>query len=119
MHTIISTDEDPILVFKDGRIMGLTYALENRKNIEPSDIVDKNTTIESQTCLKINDKYYVGLLTKKGNDIVYLWYNPDLTDEDDNMKDVRKIELKRPSVKLNGHLAMITDNGPKLFTLCK
>lgn len=99
-----------MLVFKNGQVFPLSYALENRKSIVQKDVISKGR-IEGQDCVKVNGKYFVGLLIKDESDYYYLW-----TQSNDV---VEKIELKRNNFRLNGHLVTNTESGLSLFTICE
>lgn len=112
IHTLINSDEEPIVVFKNGLVLPLSNALENRKALPECDLVDKMTSIEDQTIIKVEDRYFVGLFLKNEVEYSYLWISVDTLTS-------RRIDLKRMGLKLNGHLAMLAETGPTLFTLCK
>lgn len=110
----------PIVVMQNGGTASLAWALENRKTWDSAGILLPGEKILSSQLVCVADKIYLCLFTSKEqrafNYITVPLQKENYTEELDQLV---RIELKRSSEKLVGHIVLQDKKNAYLLTLCK
>ncbi|OXU30589.1 hypothetical protein TSAR_010235 [Trichomalopsis sarcophagae] len=118
IHAILSFKGiSPILVMQNGATVSLEWAIENRKTWSNPGILKPNETISSCQLVCVKNEIYMCALTKLEN--VYNFVVVPLNGENytGEADKVVRIDMKRPSEKLIGHVVMQDNKNAYLLTL--
>ncbi|XP_011312478.1 uncharacterized protein [Fopius arisanus] len=119
---ILSEVDSPVLIRQDGATASLKWALENRKVWSNNRGILNSSNEDLSDCrlLLINGKtYFCALTTTKTSPdhCTYLITEVDAKTYVGIKPDITRIELKRPSEKLMGHVILQDKNNGYLVTL--
>ncbi|KAH0541211.1 hypothetical protein KQX54_021282 [Cotesia glomerata] len=119
LYGILSLENDSsILVKQNGATASLNWALDNR-NVWSSNkgFLRSNEKFIDCKLTKVDNKTYLCALTTIGTKLNYFVVNLEDDTYLDNNQQVKKIELKRKSEKLIGHVLHQVKNNAYLLTL--
>ena len=120
IHTILTVKKlPPILVMQNGATAVLNWALNNRKVWNDPGILLPNEKILNCQLVNVKNKIHLCSLVK--SEQVYSYIVVPLKEEDyrEEFDHISRIELKRSSEKLVGHvIVQDNDNNANLLTLC-
>ncbi|XP_011497898.1 PREDICTED: nucleolar protein 11 [Ceratosolen solmsi marchali] len=118
IHTILTLKNvPPILVMQNGATVSLKWALENRKTWNSPGILESDEKILNCQLVSVKDKIYLCALVKLAQVTSYIVVplkNENYIQESDQ---IVRIELKRASESLVGHVVMQDENNAYLLTL--
>lgn len=121
LHAILTTHDDssPILVQRNGATASLEWAIHNRRTWMSKGIIRAKEKLLDCQLIRLNGKTSLFCLTRveeiynyvvvRLEDVIYL----------EKADTVRRIELKRKSEDLTGHVVIHRKNEAYLLTLCK
>lgn len=120
LYAILPHDESPsILVQQNGATASLKWAIANRKTWTSKGITKAREKLLSCQLIHLNDQTSLFCLTKIEevyNGIVVKLENDTCVEK---VETIRRIELKRRSEDLVGHVIIYYKNNAYLLTLCK
>lgn len=120
IHTLIKCNQKVFIIFENGSIVRLSSAINNRKDLELTDIIDiRNEYIKDIITTYVDNETYFGFLVadKITEDLKMV-----LTILDENEKcEIRKINIKREGFTLSGYIfgKVYERENIKLYSLCK
>ncbi|XP_015595313.1 nucleolar protein 11 [Cephus cinctus] len=119
-HTILSLEgHPPVLVTQNGATASLEWALQNKKSWTSPGVLRENEKIVQCQLVSVNNGTYLCALTKAKAEHVYNYVTVGLkrSTYQEDPDQITRIELKRTSEDLMGHVVMQDNNNAYLLTL--
>ncbi|XP_034937143.1 nucleolar protein 11 [Chelonus insularis] len=114
---ILLNNHSPVLVRQDGSTASLKWALANRKTWLDSKVLQNDEKIQDCKLIQVNNRTYLCALTKIGAMYNYVIVNLHEETFVENLDHISRIELKRTSEQLVGHVVLCEKNNAYLLTL--
>lgn len=120
IHTILTFNNvSPILVLQNGATASLTWALENRKSWNSPGILNANEKILNCQLVCVKDKLYFCALVNSEKHYSYVVVPLKKENHIEKTQHVIRLDLKRSSETLMGHVVLQDNKNAYLLTLCK
>lgn len=119
LHSILTHDDlPPVLVQQNGSTISLKAAIANRKTWISKGILRINEKLVNCQLIHFKGQTSLCCMTKAETyNYIVVKLNPDTFMEDENT--IKRIQLRRKSEELVGHVVVQNKNNAFLLTLCK
>ncbi|XP_014217338.1 nucleolar protein 11 [Copidosoma floridanum] len=118
IHTILTfKDGPPILVLQNGATASLTWALENRKNWDDHGILKPDEKILNCQLVFVKEKLYLCALLNMEQTYSYIVVPLKRDSHMEGSEQHTRLDLKRSSETLVGHVLLHNDDNAHLLTL--
>lgn len=118
LHAILLHGDSPILVQRNGATASLEWAIDNRKTWMSKGIIKAKEKLVDCQLIQLNGKTSLFCLTRVEEIYNYVVVKLEDTIYLEKADTVRRIELKRKSEDLMGHVVIHHKSNAYLLTLC-